>query len=166
MHSRSAGSIGGRDGPSLSVHSLCQPPEFSLLLVGAVTGKKGLGPSPPETPHAMMGACFRGNVWERPSGRSPLLDTKGWCSSEREASGQAGGPEGAESVCCVSHRSVGMAEVCARQGFYTGNAQCMYFFFLRWLVYQTFLPRIPISLKPKGSGKLSWAYGEVGCMQW
>lgn len=49
-------------------------PEFSLLLVGAVTGKKGLGP---EAPHVMMGACFRGNFWERPSSWSPGMPSAG-----------------------------------------------------------------------------------------
>lgn len=75
------------DSPSPSVHSSGQPPEFSLLPVGAVSGKKGLGRRPPETPHAMTGASEGTSGRGPPSGAQecPLLDMKGWCSSEREA---------------------------------------------------------------------------------
>lgn len=97
---------GGRDGSSPSVRSPCQPPELSLLPAGAVAGEKGLGQSPPETP-TCDDESFRGNFWERWSSGAqdcPLLDMKGWCSSEREALARLEVAERAQSVweCGVS----------------------------------------------------------------
>lgn len=82
------------DSPSPSVHSSGSPQVLSPS-GGGCFRQKGLGPSPPEIPHAVMGASEGTSGKDPPLGAQecPLLDMKGWCSSERD-SGQAGGSRG------------------------------------------------------------------------
>lgn len=79
------------------VSTVCASPQSSLSFQwGLSLGERGWDEVHQGPPQAMMGAS-EGTSGRNPAAGAqecPLLDTKGWCSPEREASGQAGGGRG------------------------------------------------------------------------
>lgn len=98
--SRRGQGAGRRDSPSPCTQSMPGPQSLLSFRQGLLLGKRGWDAvhhrQGGETPHATPGAS-EGTSGRDPSAgaqQCPLLGMVGWCSYEREASGQAGGHRG------------------------------------------------------------------------
>ena len=144
--------------------SMPAPPRVLSPSSEAVSGKGGARAKFIGDPHtATMGSSEGTPGRDPPEGvqECPLLDMMGWCSSEREASGGAGGSSEYVSVLCVCV-CVCVSQKCGngRNLDLTGilRRKCI---FLGLMSYQKFPPRTP-----KGSGKLNWVPAQVVDTQW